>query len=149
MTNGCEIPIYKSTEEQIKSILTRYKNIAIVGISSKKSRASYSVAKFLMESGYKIFPVNPNYENVLELKCYKSLKDIKDNVEIVNIFRKSEEVKPIVEEAIQIAAKVVWLQEGVINNEAGELALKAGLEVVMNKCIMAELKKIYHQQKNF
>ncbi len=132
---------YKLTDSQIREILTKYKNIAIVGISANENRPSYSVAKFLFESGYKIYPVNPNYEKVLGLKCYRNLKEINDKVEIVNIFRKSEEVKPIVEEAIQIGAKVVWMQEGIINNEAAELAINAGLNVVMNKCIMREIKK--------
>jgi predicted CoA-binding protein len=139
---NCEIPKYNATTKEIKEILTTYKHIAIVGISAKEEKPSFQVAKFLLEKGYTIYPVNPNYEKVLDLKCYKTLSEIPFSIEIVDIFRHPSQVKPIVEEAIKIGAKVIWMQEGIINNEAAELAIKNNLKVIMNKCIKIELSKL-------
>ncbi|KAA3614925.1 MAG: CoA-binding protein [Calditrichaeota bacterium] len=130
--------MYKNSEKEIRSILQNYKHIAVVGISQNAYRASNGVSLYMINSGYNIIPVNPNYDQVFDLKCYNLLSEIEGDVEIVNIFRRSEMVLPIVEEAIKIKAKAVWMQLGVINEEAASLALDAGLKVVMNSCIKIE-----------
>ncbi|KKQ24219.1 MAG: CoA-binding protein [Candidatus Roizmanbacteria bacterium GW2011_GWC2_37_13] len=118
------------------------KTIAIVGLSDKSDRPSYKVCKYLMEHGFKIIPVNPNIESVFGLKSFQNLKDIKEPIDVVDIFRKSEFVEPIVDEAIKIGAKSIWMQEGVVNEVAAAKARSAGLTVVMNMCMMKEYKKI-------
>ncbi len=120
----------------------KIKTIAIVGLSDKPDRPSYKVGKYLLEKGFKIFPVNPNIDNFLGIKNYKTLSDIKEKIDVVDIFRKSEFVTPIVNEAIKIGAKAIWMQEGVVNETAATRARSAGLTVVMNMCMMKEHKKI-------
>jgi hypothetical protein len=124
--------------DEIKEILTSYKTIAIVGVSNKPDRDSYIVAEYLLNHGYKIIPVNPNIESLFGLKAYPDLLSVPDEIEIVDIFRRPELVEEIVDQAIQKKAKVVWMQLGVINEKAAQKALKAGLKVVMNKCIKVE-----------
>lgn len=119
----------------------KIKTIAVVGLSDKPERYSYHVAKYLRKQGLKIIPVNPNINTVFGLKSFKSLKDIKEPVDVVDIFRKSEFVEPIVDEAIKIGAKTIWMQEGVINEKAAAKARAAGLTVIMNMCMMKEHKK--------
>ena len=131
-----------STEE-IKRILQENKTIAVVGLSPKWNRPSHFAAKYMKEHGYKIIPVNPGYDEILGEKCYKSLLDIPEPVDIVDIFRRSKEVPPIVDDAIKIGAKVVWMQLTVVNEEAAEKARKAGLEVVMNRCVKIEYGRIF------
>jgi len=118
------------------------KTIAIVGLSDKPDRPSFEVGKYLMEKGFKIFPVNPNINIYLGIKTYKNLSDIKEKIDVVDIFRKSEFVEQIVDEAISIGAKSIWMQEGVSNEKAALKARTAGLTVVMNMCMMKEHKKI-------
>ncbi len=127
-------------EDKIQSILDESKTIAIVGISNKPERDSYRVAKYLQEKGYEILPVNPVIEEWEGIKSYKSLLDIpKDRkVDVVDIFRKSDAVVPVVEEALKISPKTVWMQEGVVNQEAAQLAKNNSLLVVMDRCIMKE-----------
>ncbi|CUU07191.1 hypothetical protein JGI1_01728 [Candidatus Thermokryptus mobilis] len=125
-------------EDEIKEILTSYKTIAIVGISNKPDRDSYIVAEYLLNQGYKIIPVNPNIDTVLGLKAYPDLISVPEEIDIVDIFRRPEFVDEIVDQAIEKRAKVVWMQLGVINESAAEKARKAGLKVVMNKCIKVE-----------
>ena len=117
----------KSTEEEaaITSLLASAKTIAVVGLSSKTYRPSFGVAKYLQSSGYRIFPVNPNESSILGEKCYARLEDIPEKIDIVDIFRRSELVPEIVESAIQIAAKAVWMQQGVVNEAAADGALTA------------------------
>jgi len=124
--------------ETIKRILSESKTIAVVGLSATWNRPSHFAAKYMKAHGYKIIPVNPAYEEVLGEKCYKSLLDIPEPVDIVDIFRRSEDVPPIVEDAIKIGAKVVWMQLTVVNEEAAAKAREAGLEVVMNRCVKIE-----------
>lgn len=121
--------------------LAQVKNIAVVGLSNKEERASYQVAKYLQEHGFKIIPVNPTIQEVLGEPAYPSISDIPSHipVDLVDVFRKSENVVPVVEEALQIGIKLIWLQEGVINQEAAELAKKANAKIVMDQCI----KKVY------
>lgn len=127
----------------IKSILD-YKTIAVVGISEDPTRPSHFVASFLESHGYRIIPVNPKLTQWEGKKCYPELLSIPVKVDIVDIFRRSEAIPPIVDEAIAIKAKVVWMQEGIINEEAASKARKAGIEVVMDKCLKTEymLKKL-------
>lgn len=127
--------------DDIESILKTYKNVAVVGISAKSYRPSFGVASFLKLKGYQIYPVNPGLETVLGEKCYPTLLDVPEPVEIVDIFRRPEYVDEIVDQAIQIGAKVVWMQLGVINENAARKALDAGMAVVMDRCMKIEHKK--------
>jgi len=129
--------------EDIKRILTENKTIAVVGLSPKWNRPSHFAAKYMKNHGYKIIPVNPGYDEILGEKSYKSLLDIPDPVDIVDIFRRSKDVPPIVEDAIEIGAKVVWMQLTVVNEEAAQRARDAGLEVVMNRCVKIEYGRIF------
>lgn len=131
-------------EEDIKKILSNYKNVAVVGISPKADRPSYIVASYLKSKGYRIIPVRPDGKEILGEKVYHTLLEIPKEigVEVVDIFRRSEDVPPIVEEAVQRGAKVVWMQEGIIHKEAGEKAAKAGLKVVMNRCMKKEHQRL-------
>jgi hypothetical protein len=121
-----------------EKILKEFRNVAVVGISADPYRPSCRVADYLMKQGYHIFPVNPNTKEVLGKPTYPDLSSIPEPVEIVNIFRRSESVMPIVDEAIKIGAKVIWMQEGIVNQEAATKARNAGLLVVMDKCIRKE-----------
>ena len=121
-----------SIEEEI---LRDSKTVAIVGLSSNPERPSYTVGSYLKEHGYKVIPVNPGEKSILGETSYADLRSIPEHVDVVDIFRKSEDVLPIVREAVAIGAKVVWMQEGVSNEEAADYARKAGLKVVMDKCM--------------
>ena len=118
----------------IRRILQYSQTIAIVGLSPKPHRPSNQVARYLMEAGYRIIPVNPGQDTILGLPCYPNLLAIPTRVDLVDIFRRQEEVLPIVEEAIAIGAKFVWMQEGIVNEGAAAKAKAAGLEVVMDRC---------------
>ena len=124
----------------IKKLLATARTIAVVGLSPKESRPSNMVARYLIEAGYTIIPVNPGQEEILGLDCYPDLGSIPVPVDIVDIFRRSEDVPPIVAESIAIGAKAVWMQEGVIHAEAARTAQAAGLLVVMDRCI----KTVHH-----
>jgi predicted CoA-binding protein len=130
-----------ASPDPIGEILKTSRTIAVVGLSSKQSRPSFGVAQYLKAAGYRIIPVNPNEGEVLGEKGYASLEEIPEKVELVNIFRRSDEVPPVVESAIRIGAKVVWMQEGVIHLAAAQRAREAGLGVVMDLCIAKELHK--------
>lgn len=120
----------------------KIKTIAIVGLSDNPERPSYRVAKFLLDKGYAVIPVNPNIDNFMGIKSQKTLSEIKEKIDVVDIFRKSEFVEEIVKEAIKVGAKAVWMQEGVINEEAAKKAREAGLIVVMDMCMMKQYKKL-------
>jgi hypothetical protein len=128
-----------STEEEI---LNSSRVVAVVGLSPKPDRPSYTVASYLKERGYRIIPVNPTVKEILGETCYPNLNSIRKPIDVVDIFRRSEEVPDIVEEAIKIGAKAVWMQEGVINEEAAARAREAGLLVVMDKCMLKEHRKL-------
>ncbi len=132
-------------EEEIKDTLSRSKTIAIVGISPKPDRPSYVVAAYLKSKGYRIIPVRPDGEEILGERVYHSLTEIPQEiaVDIVDIFRKPEDVPPVVEEAIRRGAKVVWMQEGITHPEAAGKAEKAGLKVVMDRCIKKEHQRLF------
>jgi len=121
-----------------KDILNSSKVIAIVGLSPNPNRPSHEVASYLIKQGYKIIPVNPNAREILGERCYPNLSSIPEPVDVVDIFRRSEEVPAIVEEAIKIGAKAIWMQEGIINEEGAARAKEAGLMVVMDRCMLKE-----------
>jgi predicted CoA-binding protein len=125
----------------IEAILN-YKNIAVVGISDDPERPSHYVASFLAQHGFNIIPVNPKLTEWEGKKCYPDLPSIPVKVDVVDIFRRPEAVPPIVDEAIKIKAKAVWMQEGIVNEEAAAKARKAGIEVVMDRCMKKEYRKL-------
>ena len=125
-----------------QKILNSSRVVAIVGLSPKPDRPSFTVASYLKEQGYKIIPVNPREKEILGEPCYPDLASIPEPVDVVDIFRRSEEVPAIVEEAIKIGAKAIWMQEGVINEEAAARAREAGFLVVMDKCMFKEHQRL-------
>lgn len=125
----------------IDTILDDMKTIAVVGLSSDASRASYGVSRYMQSHGYRIIPINPNESTVLGEKSYSRLEDVKEKVDLVDIFRRSDEAGRHVDEAIRIGARGVWLQEGVIDEAAAKRASDAGLAVVMDRCILKEHMK--------
>lgn len=128
-------------QEEIKQILDECKTIAVVGLSSSPMRPSNGVASFMQKKGYKVIPVNPNESEVFGIKSYQTLSAVEEKVDLVDIFRRSEEAGKVVDEAIEIGAKAVWLQEGVIDEAAAERAEKAGLLVVMDRCWLKDYMK--------
>jgi predicted CoA-binding protein len=127
----------------LRRILTTHKVIAVVGLSADWFRPSYFAAKYLLEHGYSVIPVNPRYEAILGQKCYKSLRDIPGKVDLVDVFRKSADVGPIADDAIAIGAQVLWQQLGVTNVEAARRAEAAGLEAVMDRCVKIEHARLF------
>jgi len=124
--------------QPIADLLRKSHTIAVVGLSSKKFRASYGVSEYMQKQGYRIIPVNPNETEVLGEISYARLEDISGHIDIVDIFRRSEAVPPIVDSAIRVGASVVWMQEGVIHEKAAQKAKAAGLTVIMDRCILKE-----------
>jgi predicted CoA-binding protein len=131
-----------NSSQAIKQILDEYKTIAVVGLSSNTWRASHSVSAYMQAKGYRIIPVNPNETEVLDEKAYASLADVPEKFELVNVFRRSEEAGAVVDEAIRLGAKAVWLQEGVLDRVAAKRAIDAGLLVVMDRCILKEHSRL-------
>ncbi len=131
--------------DSIVNLLRTSRSIAVVGLSGDPEKPSHEVAAFLQKQGYRIFPVNPGIAEVLGVKSYPDLMAIPEPIDIVDIFRRSDAVPPIVDQAIQMGAKAVWMQKGVIHPEAAEKATRAGLQVVMNRCIMEELSTLIKQ----
>jgi len=133
--------------EEIKSILGKYKTIAVVGLSTDPAKDSHRVAKYLKTKGYRIIPINPFADVILGEKCYKSLLDVPETIEIVDIFRPAKDVPLIIDQAIELKKKlgnprVIWMQLGIVNEEAAKRARDSGLTVVMNKCMMKEHKRL-------
>ena len=127
----------------LRRILRTNRVIAMVGLSANWYRPSYFAAKYMLDHGYRVIPVNPQYREVLGQKCYASLRDIPEKIDIVDCFRKSGEIMPIAEDAIAIGAKVLWMQLGVINEAAAQKARAAGLEVVMDHCVKIEYARLF------
>ena len=127
----------------IAELLRKSRVIAVVGLSCKKHRPSYGVAEYIQREGYRIIPVNPNETEVLGEKAYARLEDVPEHVDIVDIFRRSQFVPAIVEDAIRIGASAVWMQEGVVHEQAAEKARSAGLTVVMDRCILKEHSRYF------
>ena len=122
----------------IADILKSARVIAVVGLSSHRGRPSYQVSAYMQAAGYRIIPVNPNESEVLGQKSYANLEDVPEPIDVVNVFRRSELVPPVVESAIRVGAKAVWMQEEVVHEEAAQRAREAGLRVVMDRCILKE-----------
>ncbi len=129
------------SDEQIRDILS-LKKVAVIGMSKHSSKAAHFVPKYLSDNGYDITPVNPTAEEILGKKCYNSVSEIDEEIEIVDIFRPSDQVLPFVREAIKKKPKVIWLQEGIHNSEAEELARKEGIKVIFNRCMLAEHRRL-------
>jgi len=127
-----------SAGDPITQILKTSKTIAVVGLSSRRHRPSYGVAEYMQSAGYRIIPVNPQETEVLGEKSYGRLEDVQEKIDIVDIFRRPEFVPEIVESAIRVGARAIWMQEGVINDAAAETARRAGLPVFMDLCILKE-----------
>ncbi len=136
MAQTCELPDYSNLEPETLEIVRTYRRLAIVGASPKPERPSHQVMKYLLEQGFDVVPVNPGQTEILGRTCYPSLLDIPESErpEVVIVFRRAEQVPPIAEEAVKIGAKVLWLQEGIVSEEAAEIARHGGLKVIMNRC---------------
>ena len=131
----------KPGSDPIGDILKTYKTIAVVGLSSNPMRPSHAVTRYMQQSGYRIIPVNPNETQVLGEKSYARLEDVPQKIDIVDIFRRGEDVPPVVEGAIRTGAKVVWMQLGIENEQAAEKACAEGITVVMDACVLIEHQK--------
>ena len=129
-------------DRKMRDIFTSAKTIASVGLSSNPEKESYGVALYLKEQGYRIIPVNPTATEILGERVYPNLSAIPEKVDVVQVFRKPEDVPPVVDEAIKIGAKMVWMQEGIVNHEAAQKAEEAGLQVVMDACMRATHKRL-------
>jgi uncharacterized protein len=127
-----------TTTDPITELLKRSKTIAVVGLSDSPLRASHGVSAYMQSQGYRIVPVNPTVDNVLGEDSYSSLLDVKEKIDIVNIFRRSEFVPDVVDQAIQLKVPAIWMQEGVIHEAAAEKARQAGILVIMDRCILKE-----------
>jgi len=135
-----------NSDKEMKEILLSIKTIASVGLSSNQEKESYWIVSYLKEQGYRIIPVNPTASEILGEKVYPDLESIPDKVDVVQVFRKSEDVPPVVDSAIKIGAKVVWMQEGIVNEDAAQKAREAGLQVVMNACMRATHRQLIGPQ---
>jgi uncharacterized protein len=135
---------YAPSDTELRSILGEARTIAVVGLSSKPDRPSYEVAQFLEERGHRIVPVNPNETEVLGERAYPSLLDVPAEIpiEIVDVFRRAEETPPIAEQAVRRGAKVLWLQQGIVNEETRRIAEEAGLTVIMGVCIKSTVERL-------
>ena len=138
---GVDIVGDGNSDTDIRDILSM-KTIAVVGMSKDPSKPSYFVSMYMMDHGYHVIPVNPTASEILGLKSYGSLLDVPDKIDIVDIFRRAEDIPPIVDAAIKIGAMVVWMQEGIYNEEAAKNARKNGIRVVWNRCVMKEHRRL-------
>ena len=129
------------TDDQIRQILS-LKKVAVVGMSQNPGKAAHGVPRYLSENGYDITPVNPNATEILGKKCFDEISQVRGDIDIVDVFRPSDQVLPVVKEAIKKNPKVIWLQEGIHNQEAEELARDAGIKVVFNRCMLAEHQRL-------
>lgn len=131
-----------NNDQMMRDILLSSKTIASVGLSSNPQKESYSIVSYLKEQGYHIIPVNPTASEILGEKTYPDLESVPEKIDVVQIFRKPEDVPPVVEAAIKVGAKVVWMQEGIVNEEAAQKAREAGLQVVMDACMRATHRRL-------
>lgn len=129
-------------DQMMKDILVSAKTIASVGLSSNPQKESYWIVSYLKDQGYRVIPVNPTADEILGEKSYPDLESVPDKIDVVQIFRKSEDVLPVVESAIKAGAKVVWMQEGIVNEEAAQKAREAGLQVVMDACMRVTHRRL-------
>ena len=133
--------IDEHTDDQIREILSLNK-VAVIGMSKNSSKAAHYVPKYLSDNGFNVIPVNPSSDEILGEKCYDSVLDIDEQIDIVDVFRPSDQVLPFVKDAIKKKPKVIWLQEGIHNSEAEELAKSHGIKVVFNRCMLAEHRRL-------
>jgi predicted CoA-binding protein len=129
--------------KELRRILTDHKRVAIVGLSTDWSRPSNFAAKYLLDHGFEVVPVNPKYDEILGQKCYADLRDIPSPIDVVDLFQRADRIAPFVDQAIEIGAKVVWMQLGIIHEEAAQEARDAGLEVVMDRCMKIEYARLF------
>ena len=129
------------SDQQIREILSLTK-VAVVGMSKHSLKAAHYVPKYLFDNGYDITPVNPTTDEILGKKCYSSISEVDEEIDIVDIFRPSDQVLPVIQEAIKKKPKVIWLQEGIHNTEAEKLATQAGIKVIFNRCMLAEHQRL-------
>ncbi|MHA7647051.1 CoA-binding protein [Nitrosopumilus sp. S4] len=129
------------TDDEIRNILSLRK-VAVIGMSKNSSKAAHYVPKYLSDNGYDVIPINPTTDEILGKKCYDSVLSVEDDVEIIDIFRPSDQVMDVIEDAIAKKPKVIWLQEGIHNADAEELARKEGIQVVFNRCMLAEHQRL-------
>ncbi len=129
------------SDEQIRNILS-LNRIAVVGMSKNSSKAAHYVPKYLLDHGYDVTPINPTTDEILGKKCYSSISEVTGDVDIIDVFRPSDQVLPVVQEAIKKKPKVIWLQEGIHNLEAEELARQSGIQIVFNRCMLAEHQRL-------
>lgn len=131
------------TDKQIRNILSSVKTVAVVGISTNPEKSAHYVPKYLQSKGYEIIPINPNAEQILGKQCLQSIGDIEEQVDVVQIFRPSDQVLPFVKGAISKKPKVIWLQKGIHNEQAEEIALENGIDVVFNRCMFEEHQRLF------
>ena len=131
-----------NSDQMMKDILLSARTIASVGLSSNQEKESYWIVLYLKEQGYRIIPVNPTADEILGEKAYPDLESVPEKIDVVQVFRKPEDVPPIVDSAIKVGAKVVWMQEGIVNEEAAQKAREAGLQVVMDACMRATHRRL-------
>jgi predicted CoA-binding protein len=131
-----------NNDRMMKEILLATKTIASVGVSSNPGKESYGIVQYLKSQGYRVFPVNPTADEILGEKSYPDLESVPEKIDVVQVFRKPEDVPPVVESAIKIGAKTVWMQEGIVNEEAAQTAREAGLQVVMDACMRATHRRL-------
>ena len=144
MNTACELPDFNPPSDEIIEILRKCRTIAVVGISPKESRDSNRVARYLMEQGYEMIPVNPGQREILGKPCFRTLGDIPFPVDMADLFLNPTRVPSVVQQAIDKGVRAIWMQEGVVHNESAQKARKMGIRVVMNKCIKKEHMKMTH-----
>ncbi len=142
---GFRSMIQLSSLKHIRAVLEQYSTIAVVGMSPKPDRPSHQVAMYMRMAGYRVIPVNPGHDEILGYTCYPDLMAVPDRIDIVNIFRRSDQVLPIVQDAVARKAKVIWMQEGIVNEEAAELAAGNGMTVIMDRCIMVDHQQLFRR----
>ncbi len=130
------------SDEQIREIY-KLKTVAVVGMSKNPEKAAHYVPKYLVDKGYNVIPINPTADEILGKKCYHGLAEVPVQIDIVDVFRPSDQVPSVIEEAIKIKPRVIWLQEGIHNPEAESIAKKAGIDVVFNRCMLAEHQRLF------
>ena len=133
------------SDAEVKKLLRDAHTIAVVGLSSSRFRASFGVSQYMQSAGYRVIPVNPNESEVLGEKAYARLEDVPEKIDVVNVFRRSEFVPEIVDSAIRLGARAIWMQEGVADEAAAQRAREAGLFVIMDSCILKEHRRLMHE----
>ena len=131
-----------NNDRTMKDILLSARTIASVGVSSSPQKESYGIVQYLKNQGYRMIPINPTADEIMGQKCYPDLESVPEPIDVVQVFRKPEDVPPVVESAIKIGAKVVWMQEGIVNDDAAQKARDAGLQVVMDACMRATHRRL-------